>query len=92
MAPRPEAVLAQLTKLLTRICEHDQVGLSAETMLDEIPGIDSLRLLQAVAHLEEHFDVEIDVKALEDLRRVHDILHAISTARRVDSAAGNDSA
>jgi acyl carrier protein len=81
MGPHPDAVLAELTRLLTRICEHDQAGLSADTTLDEIPGIDSLRLLQAVAHLEERFDVEIDVGALDDLHRVHDIVNAISTAR-----------
>ena len=92
MDPRPEAVLAKLTSLLTRLCEHDQTGLSAETMLDEIPGIDSLRRRQAVAHLEEHFEVEIDIKALEDLRQVHDIVHAISTARPADSSIRQDSA
>jgi acyl carrier protein len=81
MGPHPDAVLAELTRLLTRICKHDQPGLSAETMLDEIPGIDSLRLLQVVAHLEERFDVEIDVSALDDLHRGYDIVNAISSAR-----------
>lgn len=92
MGLRPEAVLAALTSLLTRLCEHDQTWLAAETKLDAIPGIDSLRLLQAVAHLEEEFSVEIDVRALEDLSQVQDILDAIVNARPVDAACPRDPA
>jgi acyl carrier protein len=80
-APQPDAILVELTRLLSRICEHEQTHLSGSTLLEDVPGIDSLRLLQAVASLEEHFGVEIDVVALEDLTRVQDILDAISNAR-----------
>jgi acyl carrier protein len=45
-----------------------------------------LRLLQAVAYLEQHFRVEIDVVALDDLSSVQDIVNAISRARPADEA------
>jgi acyl carrier protein len=79
--PPREAILGEFTKLLRRICEHDEMEIAAGTLLDDIPGIDSLRLLQAVAHLEDHFHVEIDTAALGDLRRVRDVLNAVSDAR-----------
>jgi acyl carrier protein len=79
--PPHHAILGEFTNLLRRICEHDEMELAADTLLDDIPGIDSLRLLQAVAHLEDHFHVEIDTAALADLRRVRDVLNAVSRAR-----------
>jgi acyl carrier protein len=79
--PAHQAILGEFTNLLRRICEHDEMELAADTLLDDIPGIDSLRLLQAVAHLEDHFHVEIDTAALADLRRVRDVLNAVSRAR-----------
>ena len=51
-----------------------------ETKLDDVPGIDSLRLLQAVARLEETFRVEIDVVTLNHLETVRDVLDAICGA------------
>jgi len=77
----PRAILDVLARLLGRLCEQDDPSLSPDMLLEDIPGIDSLRLLQAVALLEEHFQVEIDVVALNDLYRVQDILDAISKAR-----------
>ena len=76
-----EVIFAELARLLRRVCEHSQPGLSPATMLEDLPGIDSLRLLQAVAQLEEFFRVEIDIVALDDLACVQDILNAISAAR-----------
>ncbi|MSO99809.1 MAG: acyl carrier protein [Acetobacteraceae bacterium] len=81
MGPRPEAVLIELTTLLRRLNACENLEISAETSLEVIPGLDSLRLLQAVAHLEEHFHVEIEVGALDDLHLVRDILNAVSSAQ-----------
>ena len=67
--PDPVIILIELTLLLRRICENETLELSPDTSLADIPGLDSLRVLQSVAHLEEHFQVEIDVAALDDLHR-----------------------
>jgi acyl carrier protein len=80
---RQEIILAELARSLRRICEQSQPEVRADTRLDDLPGIDSLRLLQAVAYLEQHFRVEIDVVALDDLSSVQDILNAILQARPV---------
>jgi acyl-coenzyme A synthetase/AMP-(fatty) acid ligase/acyl carrier protein len=75
------AVLSELTGMLCRLCEQDRLQLSPDTHLADIPGLDSLRLLQAAALLEERFQVEIDVVALENLHRVSDVLALIADAQ-----------
>jgi acyl carrier protein len=77
----PEVIVAELTRLLRRLCQDEQLELTVDMPLDAVPGIDSLRLLLAVAHLEEHFHVEIDVVAIDDMYRVGDIVTAVSAAR-----------
>jgi acyl carrier protein len=79
--PPAETSLLVLARLLGRICEQDGLIISPATFLDDIPGVDSLRILQAVALMEDHFQVEIDVITLNDCLRVRDILGAIAKAR-----------
>jgi acyl carrier protein len=66
--------------MLCRVCERDAVALPQDLLLAELPNMDSLRLLQAIALLEETFSIEIDVVALERLHRVRDIAEIISDA------------
>ena len=85
--PPAETDLDVLGGILSRLCEQAPLTLLPDMLLEEIPGIDSLRLLQAVALMEEHFRVEIDVVALEDLRIVSDILAAMVGARPMAACA-----
>jgi len=66
--------------MLCRVCERPAVALRQDLPLAEVPNIDSLRLLQAIALLEEQFSIEIEVVALERLHRVRDIVAIISDA------------
>jgi acyl carrier protein len=66
--------------MLCRVCEQPTVALPGDLPLPEVPNIDSLRLLQAIALLEEQFSIEIEVVALERLHRVRDIVAIISDA------------
>jgi hypothetical protein len=82
---RSDSILAELGTLLRRTCQYGEFELSVETWIADIPGIDSLRTLQAVAHLEEHFGVEVDLEALNNLLRVQDIVGAISQGRPMNA-------
>ena len=66
--------------MLCRVCDRAAVTLPQDLPLGDIQNIDSLRLLQAIALLEEQFSIEIDVVALERLHRVRDIVELISDA------------
>jgi hypothetical protein len=50
-----EIILAEFARSLRQLCEHSQPELLPDTMLDDLPGIDSLRLLQAVAYWNNIF-------------------------------------
>ncbi len=78
--PTSDVILTVLTNILRRLCELDRLELSPDMPLVDIPGIDSLRILQTVALAEEHFRMEIDVVALENLHRVRDVMNAIAPA------------
>jgi acyl carrier protein len=80
MEPGEAIVLLELTRLLRQVAENQHIDITTDTLLDDIPGLDSLLLLQVVARLEEHFHVEVDVVALDGLRFVGDVVNAISGA------------
>lgn len=68
--------------IVRRICQNPLPGLAPDTYLDELPGMDSLRVLHIVAMMEEQFGVEIDVAALDRIYQVQDVLHAVRAAKR----------
>lgn len=73
-------MFAALAQLLRRLCQERLVDLRPETRLDEVAGLDSLRLIEAVAQLEERFGVVIDTDNLAELRMVGDIARLILDA------------
>lgn len=75
-------VLSAFAEVLVRVCEQVALDLQPDMALADIPGIDSLRLLQAIALLEENCAVEIMIPALENLHQVGDVVDAILQARR----------
>ena len=83
-----EAVLAALISLLRILCQNETLVPAMDTPLETIPEIDSLILLQVVAHLEEQFLVEIDVVAIDSMEHVGDIVNAICAARPQQHDAG----
>ncbi|MEJ0019564.1 MAG: acyl carrier protein [Acetobacteraceae bacterium] len=83
--PAQDAEFAIVAAALRSTCGAPLADLAPETHLDELPGMDSLRVLHAVAAIEETFAVEIDVAALDRLRTVGDIVTAVRAAR---NAAG----
>ena len=77
----PEAAMVCLARLLRQLCEDPLPDLAPETPLVDVTGLDSIRLLETVALLEEELQLEIDTQALDGLERVGDILAAIWAAR-----------
>jgi acyl carrier protein len=75
-------VFGMVGATLRRVCEHPLPALSPDTYLDELPGMDSLRVLHVIAALEEQFGVQIDVAALDRLHQVRDVLDAVLTANK----------
>ena len=70
-----------LAGLLRRLCEQPLPELAPDTALAEIDGLDSVRLLEAVALLEEAMGVEFPTQALDGLEHVADLLRLMAAAR-----------
>lgn len=74
---------AAVATLLRGLCKDDLLHLAMQTRLDTLPGMDSLKSLQAVALLEEQFRIQIDLEALDrPLRTVEDIVKLVRAVRQ----------
>ena len=76
-----DAEFATVAAALRKLCQDPLPELSPDTFLDELPGMDSLRMLHAIASIEEQHGIEIDVAALDQMYRVQDIMNAVRGAR-----------
>lgn len=74
------ALLAALAELLPAITGMPAGALRAETLLEDIPGLDSLRLMELLADAESRFGVELDPADLENLLRLDDLVTALERA------------
>jgi acyl carrier protein len=86
LASEPEFQAVAAT--LRRLCQDPLPELTPDTHLDELPGMDSLRVLHVIALIEEQFGIEIDVAALDRMYQIQDILHAVRVAQGVAGTAG----
>jgi acyl carrier protein len=72
---------ATVAAALRKLCHDPLPDLSPETYLDELPGMDSLRMLHAIASIEEQHGIEIDVAALDGMHQVRDVMSAVRAAQ-----------
>ncbi len=79
--PHAALVLAEVRGQIRRLCGQPALEVDGATALDEIEGLDSLRIIEAVALLEERFGVAVDPLALDGLASVGDIVRIITSAR-----------
>lgn len=76
-----EAVLHVVVCIVARVTNRPQPATAMETMLFELDGLDSLRLLETVALAEEALGVVVDTGGLGQLETVGDIVRLLVTAR-----------
>ena len=80
--PQPsDTEFTTVAAALRKLCQAPLPDLSPDTYLDELPGMDSLRMLHAIASIEEQHGIEIDVAALDQMYRVQDIMNAVRSAQ-----------
>jgi acyl carrier protein len=80
--PTDEAEFIAIAAVLRNLCKDPLPELTPQTRIDDLPGMDSLKAMHALALMEEQFSVEIDIAVLDnDLERVQDVMGAIRAAR-----------
>jgi acyl carrier protein len=77
-----KGIFGMVAATLRHVCQHPLPALSPDTYLDELPSMDSLRVLHVIAALEEQFGIEIDVAALDRLYHVQDIVDAVIESKK----------
>ena len=80
-ARAPEAVLAEVVRIVVRVTRRAQPGAGMETKLYDLDGLDSLRLLEAVALAEEAFGVLVETGGLGQLETLGDIVRLVAAGR-----------
>jgi acyl carrier protein len=76
-----DAAFDMVAATFRHVCQHPLPELSPDTYLDELPGMDSLRVLHLIAAWEDQLGVDIDVAALDRLYQVRDVLDAVLAAK-----------
>lgn len=79
-APDAAAIHRALIATLRRVCPAPLPDLPPETLIDSVPDLDSLRLIEAVALLESHYAVTVDTDGLTELVTLADIAALIGRA------------
>ncbi|BBL34978.1 acyl carrier protein [Nitrosomonas stercoris] len=76
-----EITLEQITELLCQqliqFTNNDEVTISSETNLITHLAIDSIKLLNLVMEIEDHFDISVPLNTLVDVLTVQDLANLI---------------
>lgn len=67
------ATFDSIKKILVDQLGVDENSITEDTAIEEL-GADSLDLVEIVMTIEEEFDIKIDDSAIEDLKKVGDII------------------
>ena len=67
------ATFEKVKAILTEQLGVDENAITENTAIEEL-GADSLDLVEIVMTIEEEFDIKIDDSAIEDLKKVGDII------------------
>ncbi len=66
-------VLSQLYELLNSMVTKEGVILTEQTQLMADLGLDSVKVMDLLLRLEDHFDVSIPLNVLPDVRTIKDL-------------------
>lgn len=79
--PTADEALATFTAIVRRLAATPEMAVPVETALADLEGLDSLRLLEAMALSEARLGVEIDTNAMDSFTTVGDVIAALLAAR-----------
>jgi acyl carrier protein len=80
-----EDVLHALHGVIAR-CTATEVELMPHTRFQDDLGLDSLKVMELVAEVEDHFDVNLPLNLLPEIHTVADLARIIETLRETPDA------
>ena len=75
-------VFASVAETLRAICRSPLPDLSPDVYLENVPNLDSLRLIDATVRLEQKLRVAVDTDRLAELLTIADLVHMLATSRQ----------
>jgi acyl carrier protein len=72
-------VVAQLVDIVTPMAEGRVANITADTGLTGELAFDSLKVMDLMLAVEDHFDISVPVNALADIRTVGELATLIET-------------
>ena len=73
------AVYVQLTDILRRVFNHNDITISPETTAADIIGWDSFKHVEIVLELEEHYGIELPIGAVNRARNVGQLVSLVES-------------
>jgi acyl carrier protein len=77
------SIAAQVKQRLAKVCALNPAQITDDARLIEF-GLDSLRSMELIVELEEHFAIELDDQAIVRVRTVADLIRLIEQQRSTD--------
>lgn len=76
-----EQEMQELRSIIHRELELEGVEITDTTLIRELPGIESMKVLRIIAKIERHFDVELSDDVVFNIGTFAELVHALGEAR-----------
>ncbi|MBS1028334.1 acyl carrier protein [Gluconobacter albidus] len=70
-------VAVQITKIFQDVFDDPDLLLKDETTARDIPGWDSVAMINIIVAIEEHFNIRLKTREIEGLKSVGDLYEAV---------------
>ena len=72
-----EAIFEKLTEVFVDVFDDEDIVISDTTTAADIDGWDSLTHISLIASVEDEFDIKFDMKAIQGLKNVGEMVNII---------------
>jgi acyl carrier protein len=83
------SVAERIKAVLADECDLEPTDISDEAQLRNLPRLDSLRLLSAIARIERLYDIELDHNLFYEVETLSQLVDAVHAALKPPGAAAS---
>ena len=69
-----QEILGELTTIFRDLFDDDALTLSADTTAKDVPGWDSMKMINIVVAVEDHFGVSFTTREVDKLETIRDLV------------------
>lgn len=76
-----QEILGELTTIFRDLFDDDALTLSADTTAKDVPGWDSMKMINIVVAVEDHFGVSFTTREVDKLETIRDLVGLVHAKR-----------